>query len=180
MRVGPLSSPPISPRPQEKATTNRCRYTSEAEWAQESAAKSGLAVVAGLSSPSHGPDLDRHLCLRLGVGRRDDQGVDAAPRYPSDPRVARPASFSHHQGTAERPLSIATPPSALGVGSAMSPPRWPGEPPHDCPKCCRIVGPLHMRTEHLKHVGWEPYQVVSYVNWCGHAQEIIPLPLPDG
>jgi hypothetical protein len=29
-----------------------------------------------------------------------------------------------------------------------------------------------MRTEHLKHV--------SYVNWCGHAQEIIPFPLPDG
>jgi len=62
----------------------------------------------------------------------------------------------------------------------MSPPRWPGEPTHDCPKCGRIVGPLHMRTEHLKHVGWEPYQVVSYVNWCGHAQEIIPFPLPDG
>jgi hypothetical protein len=62
----------------------------------------------------------------------------------------------------------------------MSPPRWPGEPTHDCPKCGRIVGPLHMRTEHLKHVGWQPYQVVSYVNWCGHAQEIIPFPLPDG
>jgi len=57
----------------------------------------------------------------------------------------------------------------------MSPPRWPGEPTHDCPKCGRIVGPLHMRTEHRKHVGWEPYQVVSYVNWCGHAQEIIPF-----
>lgn len=37
-----------------------------------------------------------------------------------------------------------------------------------------------MRTEHLKHVGWEPYQVVSYVNWRVHAQEIIPFPLPDG
>jgi len=37
-----------------------------------------------------------------------------------------------------------------------------------------------VRTEHLKHLGWEPYQVVSYVNRCGHAQEIIPFPLPDG
>jgi len=37
-----------------------------------------------------------------------------------------------------------------------------------------------MRTEHLKHVGWALYQVVSCVNWCGHAQEIIPLPLADG
>ena len=44
----------------------------------------------------------------------------------------------------------------------------------------RILGPLHMRAEHLKHVGWAPYQVVSYVNWCGHAQEIIPVPLEDG
>jgi hypothetical protein len=32
----------------------------------------------------------------------------------------------------------------------------------------------------LKHVGWAPYQVVSYVNWCGQAQEIIPFPLQDG
>ena len=62
----------------------------------------------------------------------------------------------------------------------MSPPRWPGEPTHDCPRCGRIVGPLHMRAEHLKHVGWTPYRVVSYVNWCGHAQEVIPFPLPDG
>jgi hypothetical protein len=37
-----------------------------------------------------------------------------------------------------------------------------------------------MRTEHLKHVGWEPYPVPSYVNWCGHAQEVIPFPLPGG
>src|ERR1700730_2335889 len=101
MRVGPLSSPPISPRPQEKAATNRCRYTSEAEWAQESAAKNGLAVVAVLSSRSHGADLDRHLRLRLGVGRRDDRGVDAT-RYPSDPRAARPASSVTIKG----PLSV--------------------------------------------------------------------------
>ncbi len=51
---------------------------------------------------------------------------------------------------------------------------------HDCPRCGRIVGPIHMRTEHVKHLGWAPCQVVSYVNWCGHAQEIIPLPLPNG
>ena len=37
-----------------------------------------------------------------------------------------------------------------------------------------------MRTEHLKHVGWEPYQVVSCVNWCGQGQEVIPFPLADG
>ncbi len=27
------------------------------------------------------------------------------------------------------------------------------------------------RAENLGHVGWKPYRVASYVNWCGHAQE---------
>ena len=87
---------------------------------------------------------------------------------------------SRSKGSSSFPTNRASRHPALGVGSAMVPPRWPGEPTHDCPRCGRIVGPLHMRTEHLRHAGWEPYQVVSYVNWCGHAQEIIPLPLPDG
>jgi hypothetical protein len=34
--------------------------------------------------------------------------------------------------------------------------------------------------EHLKHVGWQVYRVECYVNWCGHAQEVIPWPRPDG
>jgi hypothetical protein len=59
----------------------------------------------------------------------------------------------------------------------MSPPR---EPTHPCPKCDQIVGPLHMRAEHLKHVGWVNHRVMSYVIWCGQTQEIIPFPLPDG
>src|SRR5260370_35883720 len=37
----------------------------------------GRAPVAVLSSRSHGPDLDRHLYVRLGVGRRDHLGIDA-------------------------------------------------------------------------------------------------------
>jgi hypothetical protein len=36
------------------------------------------------------------------------------------------------------------------------------------------------RVENLKHVGWQLFQPASYVNWCSHAQEIIPLPLADG
>jgi hypothetical protein len=36
------------------------------------------------------------------------------------------------------------------------------------------------RMEHLKHVGWEAYRVESYVNWCRHAQEVIPFPRLDG
>ena len=75
----------------------------------------GRAVVAVLSSRSHGSDLDRHLCLRLGVGRRDRRGVDVAARYPSHARLAGSASYGDHQGAASRPLPIAVPSPALGV-----------------------------------------------------------------
>ncbi len=39
---------------------------------------------------------------------------------------------------------------------------------------------LGFRVEHLRHVGWAAYRVESYVNWCGHGQEVIPFPRPDG
>jgi hypothetical protein len=32
----------------------------------------------------------------------------------------------------------------------------------------------------VRHGGWELYRVVTYVNWCGHAQEVIPVPRADG
>ena len=32
---------------------------------------------------------------------------------------------------------------------------------------------LGFRVEHLRHVGWAAYRVESYVNWCGHGQEVI-------
>jgi hypothetical protein len=53
-------------------------------------------------------------------------------------------------------------------------------PPKPCPKCGANVGPMPLRVEHLRHIGWQAYRVESYVNRCGHSQEIIPLPLPDG
>jgi hypothetical protein len=34
--------------------------------------------------------------------------------------------------------------------------------------------------EHLPHVGWSLFPTGSYVNWCGHEQEVIPMPMPDG
>jgi len=36
------------------------------------------------------------------------------------------------------------------------------------------------RVENLRHVGWQLFRAKTCVNWCGHTQEIIPLPLPDG
>lgn len=43
--------------------------------------------------------------------------------------------------------------SSRGRSLPAGPPRWSGEPTHDRPKRGRIVGPLHIRTEYLKHVG---------------------------
>jgi hypothetical protein len=36
------------------------------------------------------------------------------------------------------------------------------------------------RVENLRHVGWQLFRAETYVNWCGHGQEIISLPLPAG
>jgi len=36
------------------------------------------------------------------------------------------------------------------------------------------------RVENLRHVGWQLFRAETYVNWCGHGQEVIPLPLEDG
>ena len=36
------------------------------------------------------------------------------------------------------------------------------------------------RVEHLAHVGCQAYRVERYVNWCGHGQEVIPVPRADG
>ncbi len=45
----------------------------------------------------------------------------------------------------------------------------------------RTRGPVfRFREEHLRLIGWSLYTVASYTNWCGHSQEFIPLPEPDG
>jgi len=69
----------------------------------------------------------------------------------------------------------------------MVPPRWPDEqgrpiPTYPCPRCGREVASRFrgFRVEHLRHVGWQLFMPATYMNWCGHGQEIAPLPLPDG
>jgi hypothetical protein len=34
--------------------------------------------------------------------------------------------------------------------------------------------------EDLKRIGWRLFAPAEYVNWCGHAQEFIPLPERGG
>jgi hypothetical protein len=55
--------------------------------------------------------------------------------------------------------------------------RLPNKP---CPRCGANVGPMPLRVENLRHLGWQPYTVQSYQSWCGHTQEIIPFPRADG
>jgi hypothetical protein len=69
----------------------------------------------------------------------------------------------------------------------MVPPRWPDEQGHPiraypCPRCGLEVASRFrgFRAENLKHVGWQLFSPATYVNWCEHGQEVIPMPLPDG
>ena len=60
----------------------------------------------------------------------------------------------------------------------MIPPRArPPDPDLPLELASRFRG---FRVENLRHVGWQLFRAETYVNWCGHAQEIIPFPLPDG
>jgi len=69
----------------------------------------------------------------------------------------------------------------------MVPAWWPderGKPiaTYPCPRCGREVASRFrgFRVEHLSHVGWSLFRASSYINWCGHAQEVIPVPMRHG
>jgi hypothetical protein len=47
-----------------------------------------------------------------------------------------------------------------------------------CPQCGREI-PL-VTPEMLKWYGWQPWQLWSTVEWCGHRIEGIPVPDADG
>jgi hypothetical protein len=64
-------------------------------------------------------------------------------------------------------------------------PIWPDgkggvRPTRPCKHCGAEV-PLYelMRPEHLRMVGWKMLVPVTFVNWCAHGQEVIPIPTPD-
>ena len=53
-------------------------------------------------------------------------------------------------------------------------------PVHQCLRCGRDALIYRFRLEHLRMIGWRLYAPAAYVNWCGHAQEFIPLPEAEG
>ena len=49
-----------------------------------------------------------------------------------------------------------------------------------CPKCGDTVEMLDPTAEVMRMLKWEPYKEMSYVNWCGHKQEFLPISMQDG
>lgn len=70
------------------------------------------------------------------------------------------------------------------IAAAMVPPTWLDERgrPHakrPCPVCGREIPVVTLPPEHLKWYGWQPWQLWSTVEWCGHRVEGIPVPDVD-
>src|SRR5262252_6252055 len=75
-----------------------------------------------------------------------------------------------------------------GIGGASDEPSHSGAPPwalaqleaqtRPCPRpgCGREVPIRRYRYETLRQIGWPLFRVARFVNWCGHAQELIPVP----
>jgi hypothetical protein len=32
----------------------------------------------------------------------------------------------------------------------------------------------------VRRLGWQPFAPAEFVNWCGHAQEFVPIPEAEG
>ena len=44
------------------------------------------------------------------------------------------------------------------------------------PAACREYPICRYRYETLRQIGWPLFRVARFVNWCGHAQQLIPMP----
>ena len=67
----------------------------------------------------------------------------------------------------------------------MNPPTWLDErgrprPKRPCPRCGREIPIVIVPPDLLKSYGWQPWQLTSVVEWCGHQIEGIPVPTADG
>jgi hypothetical protein len=67
----------------------------------------------------------------------------------------------------------------------MSPPRWVDEqgrprPTRLCPRCHREIPVNRWPARTLRTQGWWPYGLATWVEWCGHQQEVVLVPEGDG
>ena len=51
-------------------------------------------------------------------------------------------------------------------------------PTRQCPRpgCGREYPIRRYRYETLRQIGWPLFRVASFTSWCGHGQEVIPVP----
>ena len=66
----------------------------------------------------------------------------------------------------------------------MSPPRWVDEhsrscPTRPCPRCQRVTPVNRWPVQTLATTRRWPNQVITFVEWCGHQQEVVLVPEGD-
>jgi hypothetical protein len=64
-------------------------------------------------------------------------------------------------------------------------PRWidsNGHPlsTHPCVRCGAPTPVFRMALEDVRQNGWIIYMPTIVVHWCGHGQEVLPIPARDG
>jgi hypothetical protein len=67
----------------------------------------------------------------------------------------------------------------------MSPLRWVDEhgrlvPTRLCPRCQRVIPVNRWPGRTLPTTKRWPYQVITFVEWCGHQQEVVVVPEEGG
>jgi hypothetical protein len=67
----------------------------------------------------------------------------------------------------------------------MTPPRWVDEhgqprPTRPCPTCGRVIPVNRWPVKIVPTQKRWPYQVMTFVEWCGHQQEVVLVPEGDG
>jgi hypothetical protein len=67
----------------------------------------------------------------------------------------------------------------------MSPPLWVDEhgrprPTRPCPRCQREIPVNRWPVKTLPTTKRWPYQVMTFVEWCGHQQEVVLVPDGNG
>jgi hypothetical protein len=67
----------------------------------------------------------------------------------------------------------------------VSPPLWVDEqgrprPTRPCPQCQRGIPVNRSPVKTLPTAKRWPYQVMTFVEWCGHQQEVVLVPEGDG
>ena len=63
----------------------------------------------------------------------------------------------------------------------MTAPRWVDSTGHALPtRPCLRCGVYRMTVDDVRRNGWIIYLPAIVVHWCGHGQEVLPIPAKDG